>query len=130
MVEAAELLIHLLRNACCSRQAVHRDNRKLQPLGLVDGHDLHVAGRKRSVLVLELVHAGPEDDRQHAPEQRELHVLLVAPGDDVQVVVGLEGVQHRRENREVPGSVLILHVGYERFLPEQAVEDVGEADAE
>jgi len=55
---------------------------------------------------------------------------LLRPGDDVQVVVGLEGVQHRGEHRQVAGPVLVLHERDERLLPEQAVEDVGEADVE
>ena len=108
VVEGPEVAVDLLGARELRAERADHDDRELQPLRLVDGHHLHVALGEGLVRVLVLVDAAVVEQPQEAVEEVEPQELAVAVRDDGVVVVALEDVQELREDREVPGGVLVL----------------------
>ena len=127
MVEGREVTVDLLGARELCRERADHDHRELESLGLVDGHQLHVALGEGLVRILVLVDAAVVEQSQEAAEEVEAEELAVPVRDDGVVVVVLEDVQELGEDCEVTSGVLVPDRTLEWIEREQVVEVVGRA---
>jgi hypothetical protein len=127
VVERLQVPIDLFLTRKLGVQRADHNDRKLQALGLVDGHHLDVAFRKRAVRILVFVDPAIEEQSEEAVEKMKAQELAVFVGDNRVVIVTLEDVQKLRKDRQIAGVVLVSEGGRERRQGQEFIEQIRRA---
>ena len=115
VIERGQVAVNSLAGARLHRQGADRHHRKLQALGLMDGHHLHVTFRERLIRVLVFVDATRMKQAQETVEKTAGQRLPVAIGDNRVAVENLKGVEKLGEDGQVAGCVFIFGRASERL---------------